>query len=188
MLVSDEIDGERIYLQSSSNNNHLPHVIAYAVALPFVVGKKVVDLCCGTGYGTRLLSEAAISVIGVDYSKTAITYNESRPLSNVKYAHADVEDFGKDAIDADVITCMQGLEHLEDPKTLIKNNLDKMWIIAVPNDKDETNEFHHHQIDEAMIKDWFGDRSIDLQYFNDAGQFSHAPDIWYTNFFVIYRP
>jgi ubiquinone/menaquinone biosynthesis C-methylase UbiE len=177
------IDDERIHLPTSESN-HIPHGTAYVHALPLVKNKVVVDLCCGTGYGTRLLSEAAKFVTGYDYSADAITYNNTRLLPNTEFILADVEELG--ALRCDVITCMQGLEHLEDPQKLIDANKDKVWAFALPNDQDDTNEFHHHKITEALILQWFG--SVRLSYFDDSGTISSNRPNYFTNYFGVYRP
>jgi len=147
-----------------------------------VKNKKVADLCCGTGYGTRLLSEAAEFVTGYDYSKDAILLNKYRNLPNTDFKHQDVEKLGK--IDAEVITCMQGLEHLDNPKRLIQQNLDKTWIFALPNDQNDSNEYHHHRITEDVIIDWWGD-SVLIKRFNDEGQWTNED---FTNYWGIYKP
>lgn len=177
------IDDERIHLPTSESN-HVAHAVAYAWALPIVKGRSVVDLCCGTGYGTRLLSEAAHTVVGYDYSKDAIKYCNQRKLPNTQFELADVEKI-KD-IQADVITCMQGLEHLDNPKELIRRNLDKEWIFALPNDQNDSNEWHHHRITPDVIRDWWGDNAL-IKYFDGDGQWVE-PSEHYTNFWGYYRP
>lgn len=176
------IDDERIHLPTSESN-HVDHIMAYMYAIPLVKGKMVADLCCGTGYGTRLLSEAADTVIGYDYSKDAIDYCNSRKLPNTRYHQADVERLNH--ISTDVITCMQGLEHLDDPKDVIRKNLDKEWIFALPYDRDDTNLHHHHKITPDTIRDWFGE-SVTIRYFID-GQWV-GPNDYYTNFWGHYKP
>ena len=177
------IDDERIHLPTA-DTNHIPHGLAYVRALPIVRGRKTADLCCGTGYGTRLLSEAAIEVVGYDYSKDAIGYCLTRPLDNVNYVLADVEALG--AIDAEVITCMQGLEHLKNPKELIKQNLDKVWVFALPNDQTDSNIHHHHRITDELIQDWFNGRAM-VDYFDDEGNYYREKPDYFTNFFGVYR-
>lgn len=178
------IDDERIYLRTSPSN-HIPHGLAYVHALPMVRQRTVVDLCCGTGYGTRLLSESATSVLGIDYSPDAIKYNNTRKLDNVEYKLADVETIKE--LDCDVITCMQGLEHLDNPKELISRFIDRVWIVALPYDKNDDNEHHHHRIDEKMIQDWFNGKAM-IDYFDDMGRYENTRFEDFTNFFVRYRP
>lgn len=175
------IDDERIYLPTSESN-HVAHIMAYMHAVPLVKGRRVVDLCSGTGYGSRLLSEAAHSVLGYDYSPAAIEYSNVRKLPNTTFVQTDVESLG--AIEADVITCMQGLEHLDNPKELIQANLDKEWIFALPNDQDDTNDWHHHKITREVIRDWFGDNVL-IKTFDDTGQWTEEN---FTNYWGYYRP
>ena len=178
------IDDERIFLPTSPSN-HIPHGMAYVHALPLVRGQRVADLCCGTGYGTRLLSEAAEFVTGFDYSRVAINYNKKRVLSNTKFLHKDVEKIK--TLEERVVTCMQGLEHLDDPKALIQRFIDRTWIVALPNDQDDSNEHHHHKITDEMIQDWFNGRAM-IDYFDDDGNYFRSKPEYFTNYFVIYRP
>lgn len=180
----DQIDEERIFLPDSPAN-HIPHGVAYVHALPIVRNQNVVDLCCGTGYGTRLMAEAANRVTGYDYSETAINYANRFDQPKLRFFTADVEQLDK--IEASVITCMQGLEHLNDPKGLIQKNLDKTWVFALPNDTDLNNEHHHHKITMAVIQDWFKGNAM-VDYFDDYGNFSKTEPEWFTNFFGVYKP
>ncbi|MFM7116190.1 MAG: class I SAM-dependent methyltransferase, partial [Planctomycetota bacterium] len=52
------------------------HLARYRFASSYVSGKDVVDIACGTGYGTRLLCESgkAKSVLGIDIDDAAIAY------------------------------------------------------------------------------------------------------------------
>jgi trans-aconitate methyltransferase len=185
-IINDEIDGERIYFPTAESN-HIPHVFAYMMALPRVKGKMVADLCCGTGHGTRLLSEAAASVMGFDYSSKATAYCRSRSLPNVDYFTTDVETLPGD-IQADVFTSMQGLEHLDNPKALIDKYKDKEWIVALPNDGDNTNSHHHHKITVDTIFDWFGKDDIRIWYFDDRAKYDSKPFDGFTNYLVFYTP
>lgn len=177
------IDDERIFLRTSPSNI-VPHAFPYAYALPLVQGMSVIDLCCGTGYGTRLLSEAAGDVLGVDYSKDAIDYCNTRPLPNVRYELADIEDYNIEGFGA--VTCMQGLEHLDNPKKLIQANLDKLWVFALPNDQGDSNPHHHHKITPELIKDWFGETVI-IKPFDDTINWRSTGE-HFSNYLGIYRP
>ena len=64
------------------------HINRYQFAGGFVKKKKVLDLACGSGYGSKMLSSAgANNVVGLDISKTAIEYAEN------KYWHANINFF-----------------------------------------------------------------------------------------------
>jgi len=186
-VVHDDIRGERVYMRAEDQKpNLVPHGLAYVLALPYVQNKKVLDLCCGTGYGTKLLAEAAEHVIGLDYSDTATEYaNQSKP-DNVEFLTRDVEGEPLTSYQPEVITCMQGLEHLDDPRALVERYGDCLWVFALPHGG-ETVEHHHYSINEHLIQTWFGGLAR-LQYFDDQGHlYDSLPDD-FTNFFGIYMP
>lgn len=174
---------EQLWLNSpDSRTNILPHVLAYAHALPNVWGKRVADLCCGTGYGTKLLAEVA-KVDGFDISEDTIKF----AIQGDKFPFFFVEDVEQgDYSSYEAITCMQGLEHLDNPKGLIAKYLDKLWVVALPNDQNDSNPYHHHRITTELIRDWFDD--VDIHYFDDSGRWEPQPFNNFTNFFAVYKP
>ena len=55
-------------------------------ALSFSNGKRVLDLCCGTGWTANELSKVAVSVKAVDYSKESIENAKKRfPRGNLLF-------------------------------------------------------------------------------------------------------
>ena len=65
------LDYER-YLPDMCGLIHYEHLHRYMLAAKFAEGKTVLDIACGEGYGTYILSQVAKSVIGVDISKETI--------------------------------------------------------------------------------------------------------------------
>lgn len=186
-IVDDDIRGERVFMHAEDQKpNLIPHGLAYVLALPYVQNKRVLDLCCGTGYGTKLLAEAADHVTGIDYSTTAINYAIKSHPSNTIFLADDVEG----ALDyispgPEVITCMQGLEHLDNPKALVDRYKDCTWVFALPNGGEQV-EHHHYSITEELIQQWFSGKAR-LQYFDDHGHLHDSPFDGFTNFFGVYR-
>lgn len=129
------------------------HVHRYALASRFFAGRRVVDLCCGVGYGTEILANEANEVIGVDVDAGAIetarqTFGD-RP--DVRFEVADATQWlgSADADSVEAIVCFEGLEHLPD----LAGALDQLQVLAargtqmvlsVPNSETfgEDNEFH----------------------------------------------
>ncbi len=54
------------------------HAATYDFAKPYVAGKRVLDLGCGTGYGTAGLAEVAADVTGVDIAPEAVAHARAR--------------------------------------------------------------------------------------------------------------
>lgn len=189
MAVEDTLDFERIVLhRPESADNIIQHILPYAFAVPHCIGKSVVDICCGTGYGTKLLAEAAKVVMGLDYSVIAIQHaiDKGAPY-NTSFVVSDVEQ--ENLPKADVYTCFQGLEHLEDPKLIAEQvyAVKGTCIFAVPKGGLD-NPFHHHNVTEELIKSWFYAFNCKIMYMVDRqGIFEYEPGQFH-NYFVIATP
>ena len=61
MSADLEFTGER-YVPGTAGEIAHEHWHRYAFARRFVAGRRVLDVACGEGYGSALLSEAAASV------------------------------------------------------------------------------------------------------------------------------
>ena len=86
-------------------------------------GKKVLDVGCGGGILSESLASANADVTGIDQGDKVIQIaklhaNESGV--KVKYKHINIEDFYKNTDERfDVITCLEMLEHVPDPNSII---------------------------------------------------------------------
>jgi methylase of polypeptide subunit release factors len=63
-----EFTGERVIPGQVETDLWNEHFSRYAFATLFASGKRVLDLGCGSGYGSAELARTAESVIGVDVS------------------------------------------------------------------------------------------------------------------------
>jgi ubiquinone/menaquinone biosynthesis C-methylase UbiE len=63
----------------------IEHVHRYAIEVELARGKRVLDIACGEGYGSSLLSRVAAQVIGVDIAEDAIAH------ARATYAHANLQ-------------------------------------------------------------------------------------------------
>ena len=54
------------------------HLHRYALSLPLVTGKTVLDIASGEGYGAALLAHGARSVIGVDIDDASVTHAQAQ--------------------------------------------------------------------------------------------------------------
>lgn len=119
------------------------HIARYSFAKNCCVGKKVLDIACGEGYGSRLLANwGAASVVGVDVSDEAIA-NAQRYFSNDRVtfskgtAESITDQFEPQSFD--LIVSFETIEHVQDPVLFLRNMkalLKPGGIIAIscPND------------------------------------------------------
>jgi 2-polyprenyl-3-methyl-5-hydroxy-6-metoxy-1,4-benzoquinol methylase len=101
-----------------STNLLKQHMARYDAACAIVTDKVVLDIACGSGYGSKILAEhGARSVLAVDIDDATIRYAEQR------YAHPLVtfRCCGIDNIsdDYDVIVCFETLEHVRKPQQFL---------------------------------------------------------------------
>ena len=89
----------------------------YMYVRQFVYG-NVVDIACGVGYGSYLISKNpdVISVTGVDRSEKAIkNAKENFSKENIKFILGQPETL---VGNYDILVCLETIEHLENPYTL----------------------------------------------------------------------
>lgn len=99
-------------------------------------GSRVIDFACGVGYGCRIMAEAGAVVVGYDIDPEAIAYAREH------YAHPDARflqasgDAPPDLPEADLAICFETIEHLEDPRPLLKalRAAAPRLIASVPNE------------------------------------------------------
>ncbi|MFB2539358.1 MULTISPECIES: bifunctional 2-polyprenyl-6-hydroxyphenol methylase/3-demethylubiquinol 3-O-methyltransferase UbiG [unclassified Acinetobacter] len=96
--------------------------------------KKVLDVGCGGGILTESMAYRADSVLGVDLGEAPLAvgriHAEQQGVKNIEYRKIAIEDLAKEqAGQYDVVTCMEMLEHVPDPASVVKACFD----LAKPN-------------------------------------------------------
>lgn len=83
---------------------------------------KILDARCGEGYITRLLAESfpEAEVSGLEYTKEALDIAKSYSDINIKYVRGNIEAMPFEDASFDIVICTEVLEHLEHPKTALK--------------------------------------------------------------------
>lgn len=111
------LTGERTLPGVSDENYWFQrHLVAYRFLLPFVRGRRVVDLGCGEGYGTELLAGAAREAVGVDLAPEAVFHaRRSYERAGLRYDYRDIYDTRLEAGSFDVAVSLQVIEHLHQP-------------------------------------------------------------------------
>jgi SAM-dependent methyltransferase len=89
------------------------HLVVYEWIAARTIGLRVVDLACGEGYGSEVLSRGAASVLGVDANPEAHEHARLRYVrDNLRFERGLVETW---AGECDALVFLQTIEHLHDP-------------------------------------------------------------------------
>lgn len=114
-----EFTGER-YIPGLGNQIALEHLHRYTLALAYVVGKRVLDVACGEGYGSSMLATVAASVAGVDISSEAVNHAAAKYVqSNLEFFCAPAESLPLGSASVDVVVSFETIEHLEQQEAML---------------------------------------------------------------------
>ena len=87
-------------------------------------GKKVVDIGCGGGILAESIAQSGAETTGIDLSEKALKVAELHALevgANLTYRAISAEDLAQEqAGQYDVVTCMEMLEHVPDPASVVQ--------------------------------------------------------------------
>jgi SAM-dependent methyltransferase len=147
---------ERLSLEEVSQHSLIAceHRHRYELAAELTSGLRVVDLCCGSGYGTAILAESAAAVHGVDIDAATVDLAAATVgrEGEVTFEARDALAFlrSEDLAERfDVIVCFEGLEHLPDVDGALRElrrhaEAGVRIVASIPNSKafEEENEFH----------------------------------------------
>lgn len=135
------------------------HTVKYrfAMALP---GIDVLDIGCGFGYGTALLSQSFERVVGVDLSQEAVSTARARYPSHPSFSLMDGQALGFKSDSFDLVTCFEVIEHLLDPDAHLAEvarvtRPGGHYVVSTPvpgsGGSPAENPFHHHEFDALAL-------------------------------------
>ena len=135
------------------------HWHRYAFARRLAAGRRVLDAACGEGYGSAMLSEVALDVVGVDLDEAAVAHARSRyaALPRLRYECADATALPFADASFDLVVSFETLEHLAAQEQLLQGfarvlSDDGVLVISSPDKRTYSelagfrNEFHVREL------------------------------------------
>lgn len=173
---------ERLSFDRSNSYDGLEasiHVARYLLASTHCKGRRVLDIACGEGYGSRMLKEwGASEVLGIDVSQEAIAHAQQNfARDGVEFRCAPAEQLPQLLADQgfDLIVSLETIEHLSQPEQFLADlrqclNPGGCIIISCPNDwwyfptEQEKNPYHlrkyHFEEFRALTESILGEAAV----------------------------
>ncbi|HLP98604.1 MAG TPA: class I SAM-dependent methyltransferase [Sideroxyarcus sp.] len=148
------------------------HLRRYELAATLVAGKRVLDIACGTGYGSRFLLDQgqAASVIGMDLDAAAVEYARRRhgagvPQESLRFIAGGATSTGIGPGALDAIVSFETIEHVPDAAGVLSEfkrilRPDGVVVMSTPNDTGPTDHHAHsftRESFETLLKGAFAD-------------------------------
>jgi SAM-dependent methyltransferase len=117
-----ELTGERTLPDVPAENYWFRrHLAVYEWIGARVIGRRVLDMACGEGYGSEVLARGASSVVGVDANPEAFEHARLRyRRQNLSFERGLVETYGSPAT-FDAVVFLQTIEHVQDPEAVLRH-------------------------------------------------------------------
>lgn len=115
------------------------HELMYKEFLPAVQDKTIIDIACGCGMGTKILSTKAENVFAYDINQEAIEFaKQYESADNIKYSVADIRKIPHDNSSVDVIISIETFEHVNEINEIISEvhrvlKSNGLWCFTTPN-------------------------------------------------------
>lgn len=117
-----ELTGERTLPDVPAENYwYRRHLAVYEWIGARVIGRRVIDMACGEGYGSAVLARGAESVVGVDANAEAFEHARLRyTAQNLRFERGMVENHGEPR-SYDAVVFLQTIEHVPDPVAVLRH-------------------------------------------------------------------
>lgn len=174
--------GER-FIPSLQGEIRLEHFHRYVAIADLVRGKTVLDIACGEGYGSVLLANRALRVVGVDVSADAVLHAQRSygDIGNLEFVTASALATGLAASSFDAIVSFETIEHLAEQEQMLAElrrllRPTGFLVISSPNRpvygtlSEAQNEFHVRELDFAELESLIKQQFPAVRYFGQRVQ------------------
>ena len=131
----------------------LEHLGRYLFACDYLkehtITENVLDIACGTGYGSFLLSKQIKNVVGIDKNIEEVAPQYKK--DNIKFIKEDIDKVDLTST-YQAIICFETLEHVNNPNRLLKQISKSLtskgfFLLSVPNAKYEKLDENGNNLD-----------------------------------------
>ena len=153
---------ERLTPEESTGFEINEHLSRYQFAAAFVDGRRVLDVGCGKGYGTRMLEQAgAAAVVGVDASEEAVQYARgSAAGAAATFEVGSLPHLPFPDSSFDVVVMLEVIEHVQDMASSLRAirrvlTEDGILVLSTPNQAEHPGEsfnpYHVRELTRAEL-------------------------------------
>ncbi|MEM4989466.1 glycosyltransferase [Collimonas sp. H4R21] len=171
-----EFTGER-FVPEEQGNIVLEHLHRYLQACEIAGGKVVLDIASGEGYGSAMLANKALQVIGVDISEEAVEHAKNRyQKKNLEYRVGSCASIPLPDASVDMIVSFETIEHhdqheemMQEFKRVLRPN--GVVLISSPDkyhysiEPGYSNPYHVKELLEQEFKQLLGNYFKNTSYF-----------------------
>ncbi len=162
-----DFTGERFIPGIKDDKLKIEHYQRYLSVRALVKDKVVLDIACGEGYGSDILSSAAKKVIGIDIDGDVIEHAGKRYAhrDNLQYLQGRAENIPLEAASVDVVVSFETIEHmteqsqytfLDEIERVLKK--DGSLIISTPNKAIYSDRYQYKN--EFHVKEFYHDEFL----------------------------
>ncbi len=156
--IWERIVPEQLADDSASQSILDIHLRRYETAARYAKDKRVLDIACGVGYGSKMLHLAgAKSVVGVDLSPETLSYaRENYETPGLQFINANAEAFDWPE-PFDLIVSFETLEHLPHPDLFLRRmgqllTPDGDFLLSVPlGETRHLDPYHLHAFSQTEV-------------------------------------